>query len=78
MIELLGDAKSMEAWVSSVGLQNLPRAQTNIDAIARSGMAIDQFESICQQLAEQLPTLSDPDLALNCLLYTSPSPRDRG
>ena len=67
MIELLDDAKNMEAWVSSVGLQNLPRAQTNLDAIARSGMAIDQFESICQQLAVQLPTLSDPDLALNNL-----------
>ncbi len=67
IVMLLDDPTRFPAWLELLSLQNHARAKTNLDSIARSGMTIDQMASICEQLEMHLPTVSDPDLALNNL-----------
>ncbi len=65
IVALLDDPTRFAAWLELLSLQNRARAKTNLDSIARSGMTIDQVAAICEQLEMHLPTVSDPDLALN-------------
>ena len=67
MVALLEDAKRLESWLAAAGIKDCARAKLNLLAIAQSGITIDQLDSVCEQLAEHLPTLSDPDLALHNL-----------
>ena len=54
-------------WLRELGISNAERAQTNLVAMARAGLTLDLLADICDQLAQQLPRLSDPDMALNNL-----------
>lgn len=56
-----------DPWLRSVGIQDLRLGQTNLQRLARSGMTIDLCESLLEQLGQQLPQVSDPDMALNNL-----------
>ena len=48
-------------------IRDAQRAQANLIAIARAGVPLDLLDTLCRQLTVQLPTLSDPDMALNNL-----------
>ena len=64
MVDLLGNDKSLEAWLTDAGIKDFARAKSNLLEITESGITIDQLDSICLQLAEHLSSISDPDLAL--------------
>ncbi len=67
MTQLLDRPEQSASWLKSAGLQNLERAATNLQAIARSGMTLDQVASLAEQLKSELAVASDPDRALNNL-----------
>ena len=54
-------------WLAAWGLADPVRAHGNLVRIATSGVTLDLLAVICDQLAEQLPRSSDPDMALNNL-----------
>jgi glutamate-ammonia-ligase adenylyltransferase len=47
------------------GLDDVDRAHAALVRMAVSGVTLDLLAAICEQLAEQLPRVSDPDMALN-------------
>lgn len=63
----LHDSAERTAWLRRLGNRNVPRAQANWLAIARSGVTLDLLATLADQLSEHLPALSDPDMALNNL-----------
>jgi len=54
-------------WLAGWQLDDVERGHGNLVRMALSGMTLDLLATICDQLAEQLPRLSDPDMALNNL-----------
>lgn len=54
-------------WLHSLGIRQVDRAHGNLVRIATAGVTLDLLAVICDQLAERLPTSSDPDMALNNL-----------
>ncbi|HEX4132084.1 MAG TPA: bifunctional [glutamate--ammonia ligase]-adenylyl-L-tyrosine phosphorylase/[glutamate--ammonia-ligase] adenylyltransferase [Pirellulales bacterium] len=56
-----------ESLLRSWGLEDVRRAHSNLAGIAQSGVTLDLLADLCDQLAEVLPGLSDPDRALNNL-----------
>lgn len=64
---LLADPTAAGRWLCSLQLTDLPRALTNFQNLSRSGLSSDLLANLCSQLETCLPTLSDPDLALNTL-----------
>lgn len=67
LTRLLDDSAAADAWLSQCGLEDLRRAQANLQHMAQGGLTLDLLADICGQLAEHLPGLSDPDRALNNL-----------
>ena len=55
------------AWLAAWKVADTARAHGNLVRMAMSGITLDLLASLCDQLAEQLPRLSDPDMALNNL-----------
>jgi glutamate-ammonia-ligase adenylyltransferase len=64
---LLDEPVDAEAWLKDWGLEDTRRAHGNLVAMASAGLTLDLMSVICDQLAEHLPALSDPDRALNNL-----------
>src|SRR5262245_25137682 len=54
-------------WLAAWGLDDVQRAHASLVRTALSGITLDLLSTICEQLAEQLPRLSDADMALNNL-----------
>jgi glutamate-ammonia-ligase adenylyltransferase len=54
-------------WLKSCHLTDIRRGQANLVSMAVRGVTLDLLAAICDQLAAVLPTLSDPDMALNNL-----------
>ncbi|REK06792.1 MAG: bifunctional [glutamate--ammonia ligase]-adenylyl-L-tyrosine phosphorylase/[glutamate--ammonia-ligase] adenylyltransferase [Planctomycetota bacterium] len=54
-------------WLRAWGLRDVEKAHGNLTRIAQAGVTLDLLAVICDQLAEQLPGSSDPDMALNNL-----------
>ena len=54
-------------WLGVWRLDDVGRGHGNLVRIATSGLTLDLLSTICDQLAEHLPHLSDPDMALNNL-----------
>jgi len=67
LIQSFDEPAELAAWLRKIGLKNVPRAQANWWSIARSGVTPDLLGTLAGQLADQLPTLSDADMALNNL-----------
>ena len=65
----LDDEDQAIQWLSSLGIVDPQRARRNLLSIAREGLKQDDdlMLSVCRQLDEHLPRLSDPDMALNNL-----------
>ncbi len=54
-------------WLSGWKLDDVQRGHGNLVRMATSGITLDLLATICDQLAAELPRLSDPDMALNNL-----------
>jgi [glutamine synthetase] adenylyltransferase / [glutamine synthetase]-adenylyl-L-tyrosine phosphorylase len=54
-------------WLARWKLDDVDRGHGNLVRMATSGITLDLLATICDQLTEQLPRLSDPDMALNNL-----------
>jgi glutamate-ammonia-ligase adenylyltransferase len=52
-------------WLSPWQLDDVGRGHGNLVRMATSGLTLDLLATICDQLAEHLPRVSDPDMALN-------------
>ena len=57
-----GDAAD---WLKTLKVHDPQRAHANLVALASSGMTLDLLAVICGQLERHLPSVSDPDMALN-------------
>jgi glutamate-ammonia-ligase adenylyltransferase len=67
LVQYLDSPADAAPWLTSLGLSDLRRAHENLVAMARAGMTLDLLAEICRQLAEHLPGVADPDMALNNL-----------
>jgi len=67
LVRYLDSPRQAAAWLQPWGIENTERAHGNLVSLAGSGVTLDLLADICQQLQEQLPHLSDPDMALNNL-----------
>jgi [glutamine synthetase] adenylyltransferase / [glutamine synthetase]-adenylyl-L-tyrosine phosphorylase len=56
-----------EAWLRAWGLNDPAHAHANLLSMATAGVTLDLLAAVCDCLAEQLPRVSDPDMALNNL-----------
>lgn len=65
--EILNDLDCGTQWLRQLGVQNTDRAHTNLIAIAQCGMTLDLVASLLDQVEVHLPSVSDPDMALNNL-----------
>jgi glutamate-ammonia-ligase adenylyltransferase len=54
-------------WLAHWQLADAGRGHANLLRMAMSGITLDLLANLCEQLAQQLPRLSDPDMALNNL-----------
>jgi [glutamine synthetase] adenylyltransferase / [glutamine synthetase]-adenylyl-L-tyrosine phosphorylase len=52
-------------WLGAWGLDDVERAHASLLRMAMAGITLDLLATICDQLAENLPRLSDADMALN-------------
>ena len=81
LTQRLEDPTVAARWLRTLGIEDLPRGHANLVGIATSGMSLDLLSSVCQQLEQLLPSMSDPDLALNTLerfVVSSRSPLSLG
>ncbi len=67
LIQYLDDPSECAARLRSLKIKNVDRAHGNLVAIAESGITLDLLSVVFQQLTDELPRLSDPDMALNNL-----------
>ena len=58
---------SSSKWLNELGVRDVASARDNLRRMLDSPLSIEQLGVICGQLAEYLPALSDPDMALNNL-----------
>jgi glutamate-ammonia-ligase adenylyltransferase len=64
---LLNSPQRTAGWLKVAHVADPARGHQNLLNIANSGVTIDLLGSIFRQLQQTLPTLSDPDMALNNL-----------
>ncbi|HTU25598.1 MAG TPA: bifunctional [glutamate--ammonia ligase]-adenylyl-L-tyrosine phosphorylase/[glutamate--ammonia-ligase] adenylyltransferase [Pirellulales bacterium] len=63
----LDDEAKAASWFRSLGIVDVKRAHANLVDMATVGLTLDLMGDLCDQLAEHLPSASDPDRALNNL-----------
>ena len=61
------DDPELDDWLRSVGIADRARGALNLRQLANSGMTVDLFASLLEQLERHLGSVSDPDMALNNL-----------
>lgn len=64
---LLDSAAAAAEWLRRCGLEDPARGHGNLVGMAQAGVTLDLMASIATQLEEQLPHVSDADMALNNL-----------
>jgi glutamate-ammonia-ligase adenylyltransferase len=67
IVQILDDPAAAADWLRSVGIVDVDRAHGNLVRMAQSRITLDLVGVICEQLAQHLPGVSDPDMALNNL-----------
>ncbi len=67
LLEYLDSFAQAKPWLRSLGVADLERAHANLVSFSRSGLTTDLAAVLADQLAEHLPGVSDPDMALNNL-----------
>ncbi|MFZ5832128.1 MAG: bifunctional [glutamate--ammonia ligase]-adenylyl-L-tyrosine phosphorylase/[glutamate--ammonia-ligase] adenylyltransferase [Planctomycetota bacterium] len=63
----LDDPGAAGRWLGEVGVVDARRAHASLLSLARSGLTLDIFAAICDQLERLLPQSADPEMALNNL-----------
>lgn len=63
----LDNPADSDGWLGPWQLDDIRRGHGNLVRMATSGLTLDLLATICDQLAENLPRVSDPDMALNNL-----------
>ncbi|MFN9342898.1 MAG: bifunctional [glutamate--ammonia ligase]-adenylyl-L-tyrosine phosphorylase/[glutamate--ammonia-ligase] adenylyltransferase [Planctomycetota bacterium] len=63
----LMDDPELDAWLRNAGIADRVRGALNLRQLALSGMTVDLFASLLEQLERELGGVSDPDMALNNL-----------
>ncbi len=63
----LDQPSEAEPWLRGWNIADATRGHGNLVRIATSGVTLDLLAVMCDQLAEHLPRVSDPDMALNNL-----------
>ena len=63
----LEDASQADDWLRSIGLEEVARGHANLVDISSAGLTVDLMVSLADQLCEQLPLTSHPDMSLNNL-----------
>ena len=64
---LLQHPQQARDWFRSLGIENFARGSSNLEGLAKLPIPSDLLSVIVRQISETLPTLSDPDMALNNL-----------
>ena len=67
VIQYLDSEAKAHDWLKSLGVADARQAHRNLVAIADTGITLDLVAVICEQLAEHLAGVSDPDRVLNSL-----------
>lgn len=67
LVGILDDSTAARPWLERLGLTESQRAHQCLTDIAQSGVPLDLLSSLCDQLEKNLPTVGDPDLALENL-----------
>ncbi len=67
LVQFLDQPKQAEAWLRSLGVEDVQRAHQGLVRLAESGMTLDLLAAVCRQLERHLPRTSDPNMALNNL-----------
>lgn len=67
LVQWLDHPASASDGLRGWGITDTAKAQANLLAISQSGLTLDLLANLCDQLAEHLPQVSDPDMALNNL-----------
>ena len=65
--EYLENAPTASEWLRGMGIVDTQRAHGNLLRLQTYGLPLDLLSDICAQLGEQLPRISDADMALNNL-----------
>jgi glutamate-ammonia-ligase adenylyltransferase len=65
LLSLLDSPSEAEHWLQSLGLRDPRTAVVNFQRLASTGIPLDLLSVICDQFAEAVPRLADPDMALN-------------
>jgi glutamate-ammonia-ligase adenylyltransferase len=63
----LEDPQTASDWLAAMGLHDVERAHADLSRLSAAGVPPDLLETICEQLARELPQVSDPDMALSNL-----------
>ena len=58
LVQLLDSPREAASWLTSVGIEDVERAHTNLVRMAKSGMTLDLLASICDQLSQHLGLLA--------------------
>lgn len=64
---MLEDPKRANDWLRSMGFAKPESAHRNLVGIAEAGVTVDLLAKMCGRFGDELPKLSDPDMALNNL-----------
>lgn len=58
----LMDDPELDAWLRNAGIADRVRGALNLRQLALSGMTVDLFASLLEQLERELGGVSDPDM----------------
>jgi glutamate-ammonia-ligase adenylyltransferase len=64
---MLDDFALAQPWLKGMNLADAKTAHDNLCRIAAAGVTLDLMAHICRQFAATVPSLADPDMALNNL-----------
>ncbi|MFV1964969.1 MAG: hypothetical protein ACC628_06070 [Pirellulaceae bacterium] len=67
LVQFLNSPDKAAPWLASLGIEDVDRAHGNLVGMAESSLTLDLLTIICEQLEQELATLSDPGMALNSL-----------
>ena len=67
LAERLESESLTKTWLDSCGIADTDRGRGNLLSIASQRITLDLLDEMHQQLSEVLPSVSDPDMALNNL-----------
>ncbi|QDU95309.1 bifunctional [glutamate--ammonia ligase]-adenylyl-L-tyrosine phosphorylase/[glutamate--ammonia-ligase] adenylyltransferase [Lignipirellula cremea] len=65
LVDCLDNPLDAKPWLAQLNVRDAQRGHANLMSIAESGVPLELMVVLAQQLEEHLPSVSDPDRALN-------------